>query len=95
LLLEQWMTPSIFAEFNVGTIAGKVYDEWTVAQYVDRNVAKEILERWATLSEDVFLVRLETSFLILFSMKKLVVTSLERDRSLVLDFLTDSLFNSN
>ena len=43
------MTPSIFSEFNVGTIAGKVNDEWTVAQYVDSNVAKEVLERLVML----------------------------------------------
>jgi hypothetical protein len=50
LLLEPWMTPSIFSKFNVGSIAGKVYDEWTVAQYVDRNVAKEVLEKWVLFS---------------------------------------------
>ena len=43
------MTPSIFSQFNVGTIAGKVNDEWTVAQYVDSNVAKEVLERLVML----------------------------------------------
>ena len=44
------MTPSIFSQFNVGTIAGKVTDEWTVAQYVDSNVAKEVLERLVMIS---------------------------------------------
>ena len=39
------MTPSIFNDFNVGSIAGKVKDEWTVAQYVDPAVAKAMLTR--------------------------------------------------
>jgi hypothetical protein len=38
------MVPSVFNDFNVGGVSG-VHDEWTVAQFVDRNVAKARLER--------------------------------------------------
>merc|ERR1711997_135205 len=45
LLLEPWITPSIFEEVNVGENHLKVVDEYTYAQYVDPVFAKERLER--------------------------------------------------
>jgi hypothetical protein len=39
------MTPTLFNAFSVGSIAGKVIDEWTVAQYVDRSFAQAKLQR--------------------------------------------------
>ena len=45
LMLEPWITPSIFEEVNVGENYLKVVDEYTYAQYVDKQFAKERLER--------------------------------------------------
>ena len=45
LLLEPWITPTIFEEVNVGDIKNMVVDEYTYAQYVDKEFAKERLER--------------------------------------------------
>ena len=45
LLLEPWITPSIFEEVNVGENKGKIVDEYTYAQYVDKEFYKERLER--------------------------------------------------
>ena len=46
LLLEPWITPSIFDEVNVGENKGKIVDEYTFAQYVDPIFAKNRLERY-------------------------------------------------
>jgi glucan 1,3-beta-glucosidase len=46
LMLEPWITPSIFEEVNVGDNYLKVVDEYTYAQYVDPVFAKERLERY-------------------------------------------------
>ena len=45
LLLEPWITPSIFEEVNVGENQGKIVDEYTYAQYVDPDYRKERLNR--------------------------------------------------
>ena len=45
LLLEPWITPSIFEEVNVDGNTGKVVDEWTYFDYVNTVYAKERLER--------------------------------------------------
>jgi len=45
LLLEPWITPSIFEEVNVGENKGKIVDEYTYAQYVDKEFAKTRLEK--------------------------------------------------
>jgi glucan 1,3-beta-glucosidase len=45
LLLEPWITPSIFEEVNVGENHLKIVDEYTYAQYVDPVFAKERLDR--------------------------------------------------
>ena len=45
LMLEPWITPSIFEEVNVGENYLKVVDEYTYAQYVDKEFAKERLDR--------------------------------------------------
>merc|ERR1712109_349144 len=50
LLLEPWITPSIFEEVNVGENKGKIVDEYTYAQYVDKEFAKTRLEKhWVFL----------------------------------------------
>ena len=43
--MEPWITPSIFQEVNVGDNKGKIVDEYTYAQYVDPEYAKERLNR--------------------------------------------------
>jgi len=45
LLLEPWITPSIFEEVNVGENQGKIVDEYTYAQYVDKEFAKSRLDK--------------------------------------------------
>ena len=45
LLLEPWITPSIFEEVNVGDNKGKIVDEYTYAQYVDKEFAKTRLDK--------------------------------------------------
>ena len=45
MLLEPWITPSIFEEVNVGEFENKIVDEYTYAQYVDRDFATERLKR--------------------------------------------------
>ena len=45
LLMEPWITPTIFEEVNVGEMTNKIVDEYTYAQYVDRDLAKERLDR--------------------------------------------------
>ena len=45
LILEPWITPSIFEEVNVGENKGKIVDEYTYAQFVDPIFAKNRLER--------------------------------------------------
>ena len=52
LILEPWITPSIFEEVNVGENKLKIVDEYTYAQYVDKEFAKTRLDRyknWVTL----------------------------------------------
>ena len=52
LILEPWITPSIFEEVNVGENKLKIVDEYTYAQYVDKEFAKTRLDRyknWITL----------------------------------------------
>ncbi len=44
--MEPWITPTIFEEVNVGDIKDMVVDEYTYAQYVDKEFAKERLERY-------------------------------------------------
>ena len=41
LLLEPWITPGFFEQFNVGENDGLVVDEWTIAQYVDPALAMQ------------------------------------------------------
>jgi len=45
LLLEPWITPVLFEEVNVGPLEGKVVDEWTYAEFVDKDFATERLTR--------------------------------------------------
>jgi len=45
LLLEPWITPSIFEEVNVGDNKLKIVDEYTYAQYVDKEFAKTRLDK--------------------------------------------------
>ena len=47
LLLEPWITPSIFEEVNevAGENRGKIVDEYTYAQYVDPVFYQERLNR--------------------------------------------------
>ena len=45
LLLEPWITPSIFEEVNVGENQGKIVDEYTYAQYVDKEFARSRLDK--------------------------------------------------
>ena len=45
LILEPWITPSIFEEVNVGENKLKIVDEYTYAQYVDKEFAKTRLDR--------------------------------------------------
>lgn len=45
LLLEPWITPGIFEEVNVGELQGKIADEWTYAEFVDKTFAKERLTK--------------------------------------------------
>ena len=45
LLLEPWITPSIFEEVNVGENKGKIVDEYTYAQYVDKEFARSRLDK--------------------------------------------------
>ena len=49
LLLEPWITPSIFEEVNVegNPNKGKIVDEYTYAQYVDPTFYQERLNRHA------------------------------------------------
>ena len=52
LILEPWITPSIFEEVNLGENKLKIVDEYTYAQYVDKKFAKTRLDRyenWITL----------------------------------------------
>ena len=46
LNMEPWITPSIFQEVNVGENKDKIVDEYTYAQYVEKNYAKERLNRY-------------------------------------------------
>ena len=46
LILEPWITPSIFEEVNVGENKLKIVDEYTYAQYVDKEFAKTRLDRY-------------------------------------------------
>ena len=48
LLMEPWITPTIFEEVNVGELENKIVDEYTYAQYVDRDFAKQRLNRYTT-----------------------------------------------
>ena len=43
--MEPWVTPTIFEEVNVGELENKVVDEYTYAQYVDRNFSTNRLNR--------------------------------------------------
>ena len=43
--MEPWVTPSIFEEVNVGELKNKIVDEYTYAQYVDRNFSTNRLNR--------------------------------------------------
>ena len=43
--MEPWITPSIFEEVNVGEYENKIVDEYTYAQYVDKDFAKGRLDR--------------------------------------------------
>lgn len=45
LVLEPWITPTIFEEVNVD-LGGKVVDEFTYAQYVDPGFASDRLNRY-------------------------------------------------
>lgn len=47
LLLEPWITPSIFEEVNQGENKGKIVDEYTYAQYVEPTFYQERLKRHA------------------------------------------------
>ena len=44
--MEPWITPTIFEEVNVGELKNKIVDEYTYAQYVDKDFAKERLNRY-------------------------------------------------
>ena len=46
MILEPWITPSIFEEVNVGENKLKIVDEYTYAQYVDKEFAKTRLDRY-------------------------------------------------
>ena len=46
LLMEPWITPTIFEEVNIGDLENKIVDEYTYAQYVDKKFAKERLNRF-------------------------------------------------
>ena len=43
--MEPWVTPTIFEEVNVGELENKIVDEYTYAQYVDRNFSTNRLNR--------------------------------------------------
>ena len=43
--MEPWVTPSIFQEVNVGEFENKIVDEYTYAQYVEKDFAKQRLDR--------------------------------------------------
>ena len=45
LVLEPWITPSIFEEVNTGRLKGLIVDEYTYHQYVKKDFAAERLER--------------------------------------------------
>ena len=49
LLLEPWITPSIFEEVNEAAVEhkGKIVDEYTYAQYVEPTFYQERLNRHA------------------------------------------------
>jgi hypothetical protein len=46
LLLEPWITPTIFEEVNVDGNRGKIVDEWTYIDRVNDVFAKERLNRY-------------------------------------------------
>ena len=46
LVMEPWLTWSIFQEVNVGKNKGKIVDEYTYAQYVDPDYRKKRLNRY-------------------------------------------------
>ena len=45
LVTEPWITPVFFEEENVGANDGLVVDEWTFAQYVERDHAAQKMEK--------------------------------------------------
>ena len=45
LVLEPWITPTIFEEVNVGRLKGAIVDEYTYHQHVDKSFIKQRLER--------------------------------------------------
>ena len=45
LVLEPWITPSIFEEVNVGRLNSAILDEYTYNQHVPREKAKNRLEK--------------------------------------------------
>ena len=47
--MEPWITPTIFEEVNVGELKNKIVDEYTYAQYVDREFATKRLDRFNTI----------------------------------------------
>ena len=48
LVLEPWITPTIFEEVNVGGLKGAVVDEYTYNQHVEKIFLKERLERYSS-----------------------------------------------
>ena len=44
--MEPWITPTIFEEVNVGEYENKIVDEYTYAQYVDKDFAAKRLDRF-------------------------------------------------
>ena len=45
LVLEPWITPSIFEEVNIGRLKGAVIDEYTYNQHVAKDFATQRLEK--------------------------------------------------
>ena len=43
--MEPWITPTIFEEVNVGELKNKIVDEYTYAQFVGKDFAKQRLDR--------------------------------------------------
>ena len=58
LVLEPWITPTIFEEVNVGRLKGAIVDEYTYNQHVEKLFLKERLERYS--NQPTFVISINT-----------------------------------